>query len=248
MPVATATVDAEKVGTTFDHLDDNYEFHFVKKLDKDIKLEPDASPKKEISEPIELFETEETHVDKQLKLNDGKAKKIRRLELDSSTEKRRHSHNQKKSLPLFRLFFLFTTISAVGLLFINPELCDELIQTSRREYNVLRHGKVYCTNQLDPGPIVDVLDDQIVGQAEALKTMENVLKSHKTFSSLILHGPTGTGKTLTGQILRQNFPWQENANIIVYSPNTKFDLTSITRRMSSCGHNLLIIDDLYPVN
>lgn len=57
-----------------------------------------------------------------------------------------------------------------------------------------------------------------------------------------------SGKTLTTQLLADNFRWQENTQVLIYNPNAQFDLTSITRYLSTCGHNLIIIDDLHLIN
>lgn len=256
MPVATSTAvrvngEAEQVESTFDHLDDDYAFHFVKKIDGDIKMEPgDQSPKKEVQEPIELFETVETHADKQLKLNDGKPKKIRRLgedeiDLDDRRE-RRHSHEEKeKKFPFLRIFFILTTASAIALMFFGTDMCDDLIRRSRQEYNTLVQGKEYCTDNLDSLAFGKILRENVVGQDGVIRDLENALKKHKSVTSIVLYGPTGTGKTLTTQLIARKFRWQENIQMLISSER---DLSAIVRRMSKCGHNLLIIDDLYLVN
>lgn len=257
MPVATSTTaapvngDAEQVESTFDHLSDNYEFHFVKKIEGNIKLEPgEQSPKKEVEEPIELFETVETHADKQLKLNDGKAKKIRRLgedetDLDDRRE-RRHSHEEKeKKFPVMRIFFILTVASAIALMFFGQDVCDDLIRRSRQEYNILLQGKEYCTDELNYLSFARILRDNIVGQDKVMEKLDNALKNHKSVTSIVFYGPSGSGKTLTTQLIAQKFRWQENIQMLISSER---DLAAIVRRMSKCGHNLLIIDDLYLVN
>lgn len=257
MPVATSTKplvngDSDQVESTFDHLEDNYEFHFVKKIDgQNIKLEPgEQSPKKEIEEPIELFETVETHADKQLKLNDGKPKKIRRLgddeiDLDDRRE-RRHSHEDKqKSFPFMRVFFILTVASAIALMVFGQDLCDDIIRRSRQRYNIMLQGEEYCTDDLNHLSFIRNLRENIVGQDKVIQSLDNALKKHKTFTSIVLYGPSGSGKTLTTQLIAHKFRWQENIQMLISSER---DLPAIVRRMSKCGHNLIIIDDLYLVN
>lgn len=256
MPVATSTAaringHPEEVESTFDRLDDDYEFHFVKKIDGDIKLEPgEHSPKKELDEPIELFETVERHADKQLKLNDGKPKKIRRLgddeiDLDDRRERRHSNEEKSKKLPLLRIFFLLTTVSAIAIAIYGSELGGDLMRISRQKYNVMTQGQQYCTADLDHEAFARTLRQNVVGQAQVINNLEHALKKHKSVTSIILYGPPGSGKTLTTQLIAHQFRWQENIQMLV-SPER--DLVSIERRMSQCGHNLVIIDDLYLVN
>lgn len=231
---------------------EDYEFRFVKKLDDDdIKLETsdsEKSPKKAMPDPAEIFETVETHADKQLKLNDGKPKKIRRMTLDDLDEKRRQCHETKKKLPLLKWFLCLALVGAVGYFMLGNEVCDDLFRHYRKEYNIAMQGKEYCTDDVDYIAVGKILHDNIVGQKTAIGQIQEALRIHKDFTSIVLHGPTGTGKTLTTQILASKFRWQENTQILVYNPNAKFDLASITRRMSPCGHNLVIIDDLHLIN
>uniref|UniRef100_A0A336MEC1 CSON010777 protein n=1 Tax=Culicoides sonorensis TaxID=179676 RepID=A0A336MEC1_CULSO len=230
---------------------DNYEFQFIKKIDGDIKLDssPETSPKKITPETLDVFDTLETHAGKQLKLNDGKPKKILRMSIEDLDEKRHEKMNvTKKRWPSYKIFLILLAVSGVVFGVLCHELRDQLLRHYRKEYNILIHGQEYCTDQIDYTSLGKILRNEIVGQEAALTELENALKTHQTFSSIILHGPTGTGKTLTTQLLATNFRWQENTQVLVYNPNAKFDLTSITRRLSSCGHNLIIIDDLHLIN
>lgn len=258
MPVATSNSkpvqmngNTEEVESTFDHLGDNYEFHFVKKIDGDIKLEPgEQSPKKDIKQPIELFETVETHADKQLKLNDGKPKKIRRLgedetDLDDRRERRHSQEEREKRFPVMRVFFLVTVASAVGLMVFGQDMCDKLIRQSRQQYNIMMEGQTYCTDDLDYLAFARILRDNIVGQDRVINRLEETLREHKTVTSIVLYGPSGSGKTLTTQLVARKFRWRENIQMLISSER---DLSAIVGRLSKCGHNLIVIDDLYLVN
>lgn len=279
MPVSTATPvvngnhDSDLEKPNFGQIvGDNYEFRFTKKLDADIKLDssPDTSPKKINPEQLDVFETLETHAEKQLKLNDGKPKKILRMFTEDLDEKRHEKTNvPKKRLPMLKFFLICLTVSGVIFGIFCHDLRDQLLRHYRKEYNLLIHGKEYCTDDIDYASLGRILKDEVVGQDEALSQLENALKNHQKFTSIILHGPTGTGKydffrfwcisvqlskisfpgkTLTTQFLAEHFRWQENTQVLIYNPNAKFDLTSITRRLSTCGHNLIIIDDLHLIN
>lgn len=207
MPVATASPpvvngnhDSDSEKQNFGQfVGDDYEFRFTKKLDADIKLDSSAetSPKKINPEQLDVFEALETHADKQLKLNDGKPKKILRMSLDDLKEKRHDKMNvAKKRLPLMRILFICVTISVVVFGVFCHDQREQLYRHYLKEYNKLMSGKEYCTDDIDYASLGRVLKDGVVGQEQALSELENALKSHQQFTSIILHGPPGTGKLI----------------------------------------------------
>lgn len=178
---------------------DDYEFRFIKKLDADIKLDssPETSPKKINPEQLDVFEALETHADKQLKLNDGKPKKILRMSMEDLNEKRHEKTSVvKKRLPMMKIFLICLTISGVVFGIFCHDLREQLLRHYRKEYNKLIYGNEYCTDDIDYAALGRVLKEGIVGQDKVLSELENAFKSHQKFTSFILHGPTGTGKYL----------------------------------------------------
>ncbi|XP_063698415.1 uncharacterized protein LOC134829312 [Culicoides brevitarsis] len=253
-PVVNGNHDSDSEKKDFGNLvGDNYQFNFIKRIDADIKMEssPETSPKKINPEQLDVFEALETHADKQLKLNDGKPKKILRMSMEDLNEKRHEKTNSAKNSrgSSMKMIFLLVTVLGITCGVFWQDFRRQLFRHSRKEYNKLIHGQAYCTDDIDFAAMGNALREGVVGQNEALGKLEEALKSHRQFTAIVLHGPTGTGKTLTTQLLVDNFRWQENVQVMIYNPNdATFDLASITRDLSQCGHNLIIIDDLHLIN
>lgn len=70
-------------------------------------------------------------------------------------------------------------------------------------------------------------------------------------------GPTGTGKSMSTAIMQEYFPWSNNVIHLLWPtmfpgassrlPATKASIyDSVLWQLSSCGHNLLVIDNISP--
>ncbi|KAH8380620.1 hypothetical protein KR009_011782, partial [Drosophila setifemur] len=114
--------------------------------------------------------------------------------------------------------------------------------------------KASCNPQsLDMRRIFKQISRQVLNQDQALARMERALGGNRRFRSVALLGPPGVGKTLSTNVLRMKFPWPANAH--AYSWSTKVPEEEVGKfrmvrqfvdRLSDCGANLLIIDNLSP--
>ncbi|XP_022208952.2 uncharacterized protein LOC111065213 [Drosophila obscura] len=110
--------------------------------------------------------------------------------------------------------------------------------------------KFYCTQPLNMERIFSQIGEQVVRQERALARMQQELSRDGFVRSVALVGPPGVGKTLTTDILRQQFPWQSNIFVFfwrgsVQSPTWRYHvLQQITDQISCCGMNLIVLDML----
>lgn len=111
---------------------------------------------------------------------------------------------------------------------------------------------LHCNQKLDTMRIFRQISKQVINQEQALARLERAAKSSRPLRSVALLGPPGVGKSLTAMVLRQQFPWPENVHSYswsTYVPDSahKFNvIRNFVDQLSSCGQNLLIIDNLSP--
>jgi putative ATPase len=87
--------------------------------------------------------------------------------------------------------------------------------------------------------------EEVVGQTKVIHIIEKMLQEEKLVS-LILYGPTGTGKTTIAMLVAQYFPlnnYKFNA-----STDSKQTLRSIVETTKLYGNVLLIIDEIHRMN
>ncbi|EDW19286.1 uncharacterized protein LOC6583132 [Drosophila mojavensis] len=110
----------------------------------------------------------------------------------------------------------------------------------------------HCNQKLDTMRIFRQISKQVINQEQALARLERAAKSNRPLRSVALLGPPGVGKTLTAMVLRQQFPWPENVHSYSWSTYVPDDahkfnvIRNFVEELSSCGQNLLIIDNLSP--
>lgn len=128
--------------------------------------------------------------------------------------------------------------------------------TYERNYNKIMHGdENFCHRNIDPLTIVQKLNKQIVGQEDSIKLIEGALNlaNREKIIQLAFVGETGVGKTFIGNIMMENFKWQPAISLIFdinfqvhLSGEEAFesDAALVIPRLSECGFNLVVIDDI----
>ncbi|BFG01644.1 uncharacterized protein DMAD_01345 [Drosophila madeirensis] len=112
----------------------------------------------------------------------------------------------------------------------------------------------FCNQPMYVEKSINLIGQLVVGQDKALFQLEQVLSRDCTLRSVALLGPPGVGKTMTATALMKNFPWPQNVRSFSWNSKAmapgkddveKFrKLRQFMNQLSSCGRNLLVIDDL----
>lgn len=118
-----------------------------------------------------------------------------------------------------------------------------------KNYNKIFYSdQFYCHRKINSTNIINNLSEQVINQDDAIKLLNASfeLANIEEFIQISLSGETGVGKSLATNIIANNFQWH-GKNIQRYSYEihdmTKLSLKIISR-VSKCGFNLIIIDDL----
>ena len=138
---------------------------------------------------------------------------------------------------------------------VTENLLKDFRNSYRRHYNHIVHGKLdYCGPTMDIAALFGQIQrsSEILHQPHALAQLEMALRNESNMNNIALVGPSGVGKSLVAQGLMENFPWQENVasyawNTYVEEEVEKFHIIRLfLQRLSDCGRNLLVIDNLLP--
>uniref|UniRef100_A0A1B0FH68 AAA+ ATPase domain-containing protein n=1 Tax=Glossina morsitans morsitans TaxID=37546 RepID=A0A1B0FH68_GLOMM len=135
-------------------------------------------------------------------------------------------------------------------------LIRDFFQCYRKHYDEIFYGKRnYCDSDewFDSGKILkNIREENIIHQDRVLQQLEVALHKGKDLNVVALVGPVGVGKSLVLSSLATNFPWPENVhtyawNTYMRDDSKKFRMLSLMlERLSDCGCNLLIIENLKP--
>lgn len=149
-----------------------------------------------------------------------------------------------KSLVLLTLFFAAVTV------YRNDELRDLLKHLSINQYQFYVNGRGnYCHERFAYANITKTLEQHVYGQEDARRTIETAFQQHTNLTGIALIGEQGVGKTLTLNILQNEFQWQTNilpfiwTNIHSQQTQVK-NLLKLLPKLSTCGENLILIDDI----
>lgn len=144
------------------------------------------------------------------------------------------------------VFVSSVTISSCGFL-----------ATYENNFNKIVHGdERWCYRLMESSPMVNKLKEQVVGQEDAIALVGASLDlvNREKIIQLAFFGKVGTGKTLISNILMKHFKWQENVISLIFDLNFNAELTGeaaaevdhnmVSTRLSDCGFNLVVIDDV----
>lgn len=131
--------------------------------------------------------------------------------------------------------------------------------TYENNYNKIVYGdESWCYLKLDPSLIIEKLKERVIAQDDAISLIKGSLSlvNREKIIQIALTGVIGVGKTLTANVIMENFKWQENVNSLIFDINFQAHLKSeeayesdyneVSSRLSDCGFNLVCIDDVDP--
>jgi hypothetical protein len=190
--------------------------------------------------------------------------KLRQPEIRSLTRQKESRKVEKIKKPknkikwkkyLIFLTSLITLIVAYILYQLKFGSC-EFWNTYERNYNKIVYGdEKYCYRKINTNLINEKLLDEIVGQDDAIELIKGSLNlaNNDEYIQIIFQGSTGIGKTLASEIIAKNYPNPSNVQKYIWKVHEFFNLFEIAKsRLSKCGFNLIILDDLeideYPID
>lgn len=188
-----------------------------------------------------------------------KPKKLRSL-LNSETKlKVEHKIDTKiEKLFSYKWILVITVFALIAVLLSNTSFSScGFWATYESNFHKIVHGdENFCYRTLDPEPIYDELKRQIVGQNDAIRLVKGslALANREWIIQIAFYGTTGVGKTLSSNIIMQNFKWQRNVISTIFDINFQVNLTGkdafasdlklLKSKLSACGFNLIVIDDV----
>lgn len=149
--------------------------------------------------------------------------------------------------------FLVLIGGSVFMAFKNGRIISELKQLSMKQYHLYLYGRLnYCDESFVYENISLALQNRIVGQDNAIDKIQQILRTHETFTAIALYGAQGVGKTLTLNLIRENFQWHLNVQqyvwSLVHSKQSQLkSLLNFVDSLTMCGQNAIFIDNI-PLN
>lgn len=180
---------------------------------------------------------------------------IRTPTAEQSTRRVRRYNKKHVVMLIISILIAFSSSILYQTKFGRTLRCQYKSRLQKSYYQVV-YGDNYCTNKLNETRLMKKMKESIVGQQDQLILLEGALKkSHnqKRFIPIILMGGTGVGKSLTVNLLIEEFPWKENINLLFWDlsfenlitdDNDHYDLELVSDKFSNCGFNLIIIEDI----
>ncbi|KAH8334341.1 hypothetical protein KR059_009108 [Drosophila kikkawai] len=112
----------------------------------------------------------------------------------------------------------------------------------------LRKEDSYCDRSHRLGDMVTHVRRQVLYQEEALDQLEQAL-DNSSYRNIALVGFSDVGKSHTARSLRENFPWPENVKTLSWRETPSLlRVQSMLKNILLCGQNLILIDDLTPLD
>ncbi|KAH8244558.1 hypothetical protein KR038_001055 [Drosophila bunnanda] len=106
----------------------------------------------------------------------------------------------------------------------------------------------HCKRSHRLGDMVTHVRRQVLHQDQALDELEWAL-NNVTFRNIALVGTPDVGKSHTARTLRKSFPWPENVKSLSWRESpSMLRVRSMLKNLLLCGENLILIDDLTPLN
>jgi Cdc6-like AAA superfamily ATPase len=144
-------------------------------------------------------------------------------------------------------------------MFMDENFRRDLVENYKRQYNLLVYGiEDYCHMTFDINNATNELHKRLVGQSEAISALDSLMENHKKrkYSSAIIYGTVGVGKSYSARLLADHFQWRENVHLFKWDASRSNErnlntflnfLFTIRQNLNvKCGHNLILIDNLTP--
>lgn len=176
---------------------------------------------------------------------------IRSLTRQKDSKKVEKVKKQKYKFEWKKYLIIVTSLITLVLAFIFYQLqfgSCEFWSSYEHNYNKIVYGdEKYCYRKIDTNLINEKLLNEIVAQNDPLELIKGSLNlaNNDDYIQMIFHGSTGVGKTLASDIIAKNYPNPTNVQKYIWKVHEFFNLQEIAiSRLSKCGFNLIILDDL----
>lgn len=180
-----------------------------------------------------------------------KKRNVKIRKLTAAPTFRSNNRNNMKN----KITYLIGSSFLIGLIIFiikNPKITTEFLIKFEEQYYLQMYGDInYCNEIINVNKLKSTLlyDEIIIGQSPMIKQLIDTFEIHKYITSIAFIGGTGTGKTLTANIIKETFPWKENIFQYNWSPIVSkskqiYKMIKEFKNLFKCGHNLVIIDDL----
>lgn len=173
-------------------------------------------------------------------------RKIRRLR--QPAESPPPKQNSKKTVRIVIIALLLSMV--IFYVSTNQYLVNEFKNLALNQYQLYLHGRIdYCKEHFDHKRIIKTIREQIINQDAALNRIEAAFLEHEKMTALAMLGPQGVGKTMTLNIIQNNFQWHLNIQQFVWTPfdsqqSQSKSLSNLVDGLSTCGQNGIFIDNI----
>ena len=165
----------------------------------------------------------------------------------------------EKNLSYKLILIISACLALIAVLLSNTTLSScGFWATYESNFHKIVHGdENFCYRKLDPEPVYEELKRQVVGQDDALRLVKGSLSlaNREWIIQMAFYGATGVGKTLSSNIIMNGFKWKRNVISTIFDINFQVNLTGqnafdsdlklLQSKLSDCGFNLIVIDDVY---
>lgn len=155
----------------------------------------------------------------------------------------------KKSSKIWKfLGIILSVIGCTALLYKSTRFRAELKHVAMNQFQQMIYGREnYCDEHFEHWHIANALIHRIIGQENALNQINAALQSHKNITAIAFVGTQGVGKTLTLNLIQEQFQWHLNIQQYIWSliksPQDQLKyLTKSIDTLTTCGHNGIFVD------
>lgn len=149
---------------------------------------------------------------------------------------------------------------AIGLHYFKLNECSFWSSYDRNLNSILHGDANYCRHEFNTSFLIEKLTERLVAQDDAVLLISGALRAavRDKFVSVAIFGSIGVGKTLAANIMMDHFQWDSNVQNFIWEVDFRMDLDGpeayasdfdeISTELSTCGFNLVVIDDVNTKN
>lgn len=175
-------------------------------------------------------------------------KKIRIRRLVKESKIQEPVKKSKKYLKFFGILAVILGFTVI--LWKNPWVREELKHVALNQYHLMIYGREhYCDEPFEHWHIANMLHHRIVGQENAVAELTETLQLHENFTAIGFVGTQGIGKTLTLNLIQDEFQWHLNIQQYIWSliqaPRHQLEnLMRLMNGLTTCGQNGIFVDNI----